>query len=141
MDFSDNLFHKIIQGTVPSFKVYEDDDFLVILDRFPVHLGHCLILPKIPSVDIYDLDDRMALGMYPLAKRIARAVRDVTGCDGVYALQNNGKAAGQVVFYFHLHIVPCYADADNAHHAPRKDYPTEQFEDMANRLSAYLREG
>ena len=105
-DFTNNLFHKIIHNEIPSYKLYEDDDFLVILDKYPAHPGHCLILPKIPARDVFELDDRMAAGLYPLAKRVAIAVQAATGCEGINILQNNGPAAGQMIFYFHLHIIP-----------------------------------
>ena len=105
-DFTNNLFYKIIHNEVHSYKIHEDDDFLVILDKYPANPGHCLILPKIPAQDIFDLDEGIATKLYPLAKRIAAAVKAATGCDGVNIVQNNGEAAGQCIFYFHLHIVP-----------------------------------
>ena len=84
----------------------------MILDKFPANPGHCLILPKTPARDIFDLDENTAAKLYPLAKRIAAAIKTATGCDGVNILQNSGSAAGQVIFYFHLHIIPRF-EADS----------------------------
>jgi len=109
-DFTGNLFHKIIQNEIHRYKIYEDEDFLVILDKFPANPGHCLILPKIPARDIFDLSEQLIAKLYPLAKRIAFAVKIATGCDGVNILQNNGAAAGQVIFYFHMHIIPRFTN-------------------------------
>ena len=109
-DFTDNLFYKIIQGEMPSHKIYEDNDFYVILDKFPANPGHCLILPKTAAKDVFDLDEKTASKLYPLAKRLANAVKAATGCDGINILQNNGAAAGQVIFYFHLHVIPRFAN-------------------------------
>jgi len=105
-DLSSTIFYKIIQGELPCYKVYEDEDFFVILDKFPSSLGHCLIMPKTPARNIFDLDEKSAQGLYPLAKRIATAVKSVVGADGVHILQNNEAEADQTVFYFHLHIIP-----------------------------------
>ena len=137
-DFSDNIFYKIIHGEAPAYKIYEDEDFLVIMDIYPANLGHCLILPKIPAVDIFDLNEKSAAGLYPLAKKIAAAVKDATGCDGVNIMQNNGRAAGQVVFYFHLHIVPRFNEDDVRISAKQKSYDGAQFEEMAEKLKKGL---
>jgi len=134
-DFSENIFYKIIHGELPSYKIYEDDSLLVIMDLYPANLGHCLILPKVPCMDIYDLDDKTASLIYPLAKKLASAVKNATGCDGINIIQNNGKASGQVIFYFHMHIVPRYnEDGIGWHNSKQKDYSEKQFEDMAAKL-------
>ena len=134
MEDTNTIFHKIIRGELPSHKVYEDDNFLVILDIYPANLGHCLILPKRPAVDIFDLDDNTASGLYPLAKRVASAVKKATGCDGVNIIQNNGAASGQVIFYFHLHVVPRYHNdgMQISHSSPR--HSENEFADMAARI-------
>ena len=137
-DLKDNIFHKIINGLVPSFKVYEDADFLVILDRYPSKIGHCLILPKIPAKDIFDLDDKSAQGLYKLAKRIAYAIRAATGCDGINILQNNGSCAGQVIFYFHLHIIPRFNEDDIQIIKEAKNYETADFEILAEKIKFVL---
>ena len=135
-DLKSTIFYKIIQNEMPSHKIYEDDDFLVILDIYPANLGHCLILPKIPAKDIFDLNEKSAAGLYPLAKKVAAAVTTATGCDGVNIVQNNGKAAGQVVFYFHLHIVPRYfEDGVTIKHAGQKDFTADMFKDIAAKIA------
>ena len=137
-DFSDNIFYKIIHGQAPSYKIYEDENFLVIMDIYPANLGHCLILPKIPALDIFDLDEKSAAGLYPLAKKIACAVKDATGCDGVNILQNNCGAAGQTVFYFHLQVIPRYHEDDIRFSTKQKSYDGAQFEEMAEKLKKGL---
>ena len=138
-ELNNTIFAKIIRNELPSFKIYEDEDFLVILDKFPAHLGHCLILPKVPAKDIFDLDERMAMGLYPLAKRVACAVKKATGCDGINILQNNGEDAGQVVFYFHLHVMPRFKDDGLMKHGSlQKSYTDEQFENMVTEIKGVL---
>ena len=137
-NIQESVFHKIIHDQLPSYKIFEDDDFLVILDRYPANLGHCLILPKIPAKDVFDLDEKMAAGLYPLAKKVAYAIKAATGCDGVGIIQNNGRAAGQVVFYFHLHVIPRFHDDGIRINTSQKDYDAEMFENMAKDLRNQL---
>lgn len=102
----DCIFCKIIKGEIPSFTVYEDEDFKVILDRFPAAPGHVLIIPKVHYSDMFELSEEAAAKLYPLAKKIAERVKEVTGSEGINIVQNNGEAAGQSVYHFHLHIIP-----------------------------------
>jgi len=102
------IFCKIAAGQIPSATVYEDDDFRAILDIAPAHKGHTIILPKKHADNIFSLDDEVAAKVFPVAKKVAQAVKDTLGCDGVNILQNNGTAAGQSVFHLHVHVVPRY---------------------------------
>ena len=138
MDLENTVFHKIISGELPSYKLYEDDDFVVILDRFPAAAGHTLILPKIPAKDIFSLSDESAARLYPLAKRVATAVKAATGCDGINIIQNNGAASGQAVFYFHLHILPRFEGDDIRIKTTQHDPPTEELAQIQNKIKASL---
>lgn len=102
----DCIFCKLANGVFPTNKVYEDEDFTVILDASPANKGHSLILPKQHADNIYELSDETAAKVLPLAKKIAAAIIQATGCDGINIIQNNGTAAGQTVFHFHTHIIP-----------------------------------
>lgn len=103
---NDCIFCKVIKGEIPSFTVYEDETFKVILDRFPAALGHVLIIPKAHYSDIFELPEEVAMKLYPLAQKIATRVKEVTGAEGINIVQNNGAVAGQSVYHFHLHIIP-----------------------------------
>ena len=73
---TDCIFCKIIKGEIPSFTVYEDDTFKVILDRFPAAPGHALIIPKVHADDMFDLPEETAAKLYPLAKKIATKIKN-----------------------------------------------------------------
>lgn len=106
----DCIFCKIAAGDIPSATLYEDDDFRVILDIEPASKGHALILPKEHYANLYELDDELAAKALVLAKKMITKLTDVLGCEGYNVLQNNGTAAGQTVFHFHIHLVPRYKD-------------------------------
>ena len=93
----DCIFCKLANGVFETNTLYEDDDFRVIFDASPATKGHVLILPK-----------EHAAKVFVLVKKIATVLKEVTGCEGVNILQNNGEIAGQTVFHFHMHIIPRY---------------------------------
>ncbi len=107
--YDDNcIFCKIIKGEIPSNKIYEDDDFCVILDIAPATKGHAVLLPKHHAADVYSLPDEYLEKVLKVARKCADAMVKTLDCDGVNILQNNGEAAGQTVFHYHTHIIPRY---------------------------------
>lgn len=107
------IFCKIANGEIPSATIYEDDTFRAILDLGPANAGHTLILPKDHFADVTELDEAVAAKILPLGAKIGKAMKASLGCDGFNLVQNNGKAAGQTVFHFHMHVIPRYdSDAD-----------------------------
>ena len=104
------IFCKLANGEIPTATLCEDDDFRVILDAGPAAKGHALILPKEHYANLYELDDEVAAKVLPLAKKMITKLTDILGCDGYNLVQNNGEAAGQTVFHFHLHMIPRYKD-------------------------------
>lgn len=102
------IFCKIANGEIPSSTVYEDGDFRVILDLGPAAKGHALILPKSHFKDVCELDQETAAKVLPLGAKIGMAMKKSLGCVGFNLVQNNGEAAGQTVFHFHVHVIPRY---------------------------------
>lgn len=105
---ADCIFCKIIAGEIPSYTIYEDEEFKVILDIAPAGKGHALILPKVHYANLYDIDEEVLARAMKLAKRLAIKMTDVLGCEGFNILQNNNETAGQTVFHFHIHLIPRY---------------------------------
>lgn len=102
------IFCKLANGEIPSATLYEDEDFRVILDLGPATRGHALILPKEHAANIYEMEDELLGKAFQLAKKMIVKLTDVLGCDGYNVVQNNGEAAGQTVFHFHIHLIPRY---------------------------------
>ena len=103
---SDCIFCKLANGEIPTAKLYEDDDFAVILDAGPATKGHALILPKAHYANIYELPEDLAAKAFVLAKKMAGRMTKALACDGFNIVQNNGETAGQSVFHFHMHLIP-----------------------------------
>lgn len=104
------IFCKIANGEIPSKVLYEDDEFKVILDLGPATRGHALILPKNHYHNLYELPDDEAGKVMLLAKKMAARMTEKLKCDGFNLVQNNGEAAGQTVFHFHMHLIPRYKE-------------------------------
>ena len=110
---TDCIFCKIANGEIPSTTLYEDEDFRVILDLGPATRGHALLLPKNHFANLFELDDETAQKAILVAKKMAGKMKAALGADGFNLVQNNGEAAGQTVFHFHMHLLPRYEN-DNA---------------------------
>lgn len=104
------IFCKLANGEIPTATLYEDEDFRVILDASPASKGHALIIPKEHYSNLYELDDKLASKVLVLAKKMIAKLTGILGCDGYNIVQNNGEAAGQTVFHFHIHLIPRYKD-------------------------------
>ena len=108
MNNDDCIFCKIANGEIPSATVYEDSICRVILDVNPANKGHALIIPKEHFDNIYSMDAETAAKIFTIATEVAKAQKAELNPDGLNILQNNGEAAGQTVFHFHMHLVPRY---------------------------------
>ena len=104
------VFCNLANGIWDSATLYEDDDFRVILDLGPASKGHALILPKAHYANIYEIPEELAAKAIVLAKKMAGIMTEALGCAGFNIVQNNGEAAGQTVFHFHMHLIPRYKD-------------------------------
>jgi hypothetical protein len=106
------IFCKLANGDIPTATVYEDEYLRAIMDAAPANKGHIIILPKSHAANIYEIEDEYVSRAFVLAKKLAVALKKLTGCDGVNILQNNGGAAGQTVFHFHVHVIPRFKNDD-----------------------------
>lgn len=106
------IFCKIINGEIPSTKVYEDEHVLAFLDISQVTKGHTLVIPKEHHENIFELPEESARQLFAVVPKISSAIREKYQPIGLNLLNNNGEKAGQSVFHFHLHIIPRYGEGD-----------------------------
>ncbi len=109
---SECIFCKIIDGSIPSAKIYEDDHVYAFMDIMPLTKGHTLIIPKNHKENIYDLSEEEASNLFKVVPKIASVLKESFGPVGMNLLNNNGAPAGQSVFHFHLHFIPRYDQTD-----------------------------
>ena len=104
----DCIFCKIANGDIPATEIWENEGFRVILDLGPASEGHALVLPKEHYRDITELPEKAAGEAFSLAGKVGKAMQQGLGAAGFNIVQNNGTAAGQTVFPFHIHVIPRY---------------------------------
>ncbi len=103
---TDCIFCRIVRNELPSHKVYEDENVLAFLDINPLSPGHTLVIPKRHATDIFELEGEDAGALMRGAQKVARALIETIRADGINLLNSNKMAAGQVVFHYHMHIIP-----------------------------------
>ena len=104
------LFCQIINGEKPSHKVYEDENTYAFLDINPRNKGHTLVIPKKHRETFLDLKEKEVTSLFQKVQKIAKAVKKATNAEGFNLLQNNEKAAGQIVDHVHIHVIPRYTE-------------------------------
>ena len=102
----DCVFCKIINGEIPSYKVYEDDVVVAFLDINPFSTGHTLIVPKVHTLDLETIDDATLNHIMTVARKIAKDITRKLDAPGYTLIQNNGFV--EEVKHFHLHVIPKY---------------------------------
>ena len=133
------IFCKIAAGEIPAITLFEDDDVKVIFDAGPATKGHALVIPKIHAADVFEISEELLAKAHIVAKKVAKALKDATGCDGINILQNNGERAGQSVFHLHIHVIPRYeGDTANIKWVPGEQ-DKEYLAELAERVNEALK--
>ncbi len=102
----DCIFCKIVAGEIPAFKVFENDQTIAFMDINPASEGHCLVIPKNHTENIFTTPEDTLANMMSTTRRVATAVETALSPDGINVLQANGPGAAQSVFHLHFHVLP-----------------------------------
>lgn len=131
------IFCKIIKGEIPSHKIYEDAQVFAFLDINPLNKGHTLIIPKKHTKDIFDIDHEDAQAIMSAAKKVAPALISSLGAQGINLLNSNGKDAGQVIFHYHMHVIPRYHEDGVRLFTPTRKHENN-LEEIAEKIRSTL---
>ena len=116
MKDKDCIFCKIAEGSIPSHKIYEDDDVLAFLDiAQDKNPGHTLVISKSHYSSFLTTEKDAMHKVMDVAQRIGQAQISVLGAKGVIIKTHVNKAGGQSVFHFHVHVIPRYVEEDADH--------------------------
>ena len=132
------IFCKIANGQIPSSSIYEDENVRVILDIAPAAKGHAILLIKQHAANIFELEGELAGKVFSVVPKVAQALKEELGCDGMNILQNNGEAAGQTVFHLHIHFIPRWKDDSVQIKWQTGSYAEGEAENFAERVRARL---
>ncbi len=103
---TDCVFCKIVAGDLPSSKLWEDEKTLAFLDINPLARGHTLVIPKVHVETIFEASPEQLRALVAVMPRLARAVKQAVGAEGLNVLQCNGRASGQEIPHLHFHLIP-----------------------------------
>jgi histidine triad (HIT) family protein len=130
-----SIFSRIVQGEIPAAKIYEDDQTLAFLDINPATRGHALVICKEEYPDLLSVPPDLLAAVMQTTQKVARAITEALKPDGYNVMQNNGSAAGQEVFHYHVHIVPRW-EGDNAVRAWKQgSADTQELQELATLIS------
>lgn len=127
------IFSRIVAGEIPCYKIAEDDRFFAFLDINPLAEGHTLVIPKIETDYLFDLEDNLLGDMMIFAKRVARAIDKTMTCKRV------GVAVlGLEVPHAHIHLIPINSLHDIEFSRPKLKFTEAQFLTTAGKIRAAL---
>lgn len=136
---SDCVFCRIVAGQIPSTKVYEDEQVLAFMDLGQVNPGHVLVAVKKHAANLFELEVAQAEAIARATVKISNALKKAFEAEGLSVYQANGKAAGQTVFHYHVHLLPRHAGDGMELVWPVKNPPREKLEEYARKIRAVLR--
>jgi histidine triad (HIT) family protein len=127
------LFCQILDGKIPAHFIYEDNNHVAIMDKYPIHKGHSLVIPRKHHEKITDMDEVEVSDLFSKVPFISRAVIEATGADGFNIGQNNGRAANQIIPHVHVHVIPRYTQVGVAW--PKRSIADEkELEELATKI-------
>lgn len=135
---TDCVFCRIVAGQIPSTRVHEDEHSLAFLDIGQVNPGHVLVAVKKHAANLFELDDIQAAAVARTSARLARAIRDAFKPEGLAVYQANGKAAGQTVLHYHVHLLPRHPGDGMELTWPVKNPSREKLESYAEKIRQQL---
>jgi histidine triad (HIT) family protein len=127
-----SIFSKIISGEIPSFKIYEDDNFLAFLDINPNALGHTLCITKKEIDQIFDLDDETLSELIIFSKKVANAIKKAVVCERV-----GMSVIGLEVPHVHVHLIPINNMNDMSFDT-KISMTESQFNETMNKIKSYI---
>lgn len=142
MKHEDCVFCKIINGDIPSAKIYEDENVYAFLDLSQVTKGHTLVIPKKHTTNIYDTPKEVASELFAQVPLIANAIKETFNPDGLNILNNNEAAANQTVFHLHFHLIPKYKNEQGFEYnwkSNESKYTPEVLDGVAKQISSHIK--
>ena len=123
----------MIDGKLPSHMIYDDDNCLAILDRYPIDNGHSLITTRQHYEKITDMSIDDVSRLFSKVPKIINAIIKATGADAFSIAQNNGKSAKQIIPHVHIHLIPRY-NATGTLWTKRKIMSDDELKQLAEKI-------
>ena len=125
------IFTRIIRGEIPCYKIAEDDRYFAFLDINPLRAGHTLVIPKVETDYIFDLEDDQLADLMVFAKKVALAIEKSIPCARIGV-----AVVGLEVPHVHVHLVPMDTMNDLNFRNPKMKFTAEEFTSIASKISS-----
>ena len=133
------IFCSIVSKKSKAVNIFENDEFIAFMDKYPINMGHVLVLPKKHHQTILDMQLEDTGKLFSLSSHLAKAVIKAVNADGFTLGQNNGEAANQEVPHVHVHIVPRFNnDSEGSRWPSRKIVLEEELNNTATKIQKYV---
>jgi histidine triad (HIT) family protein len=129
-----SIFSRIASGEIPAAKLYEDDQTIAFLDIRPAAQGHTLVICKDEFPTLLDVPPDLLCAVTKTTQHVMKAIKKALQPDGFNVVQNNGSAAGQVVFHYHVHIIPRWEGDKKIMHWIQEKPEQHELEDVASKI-------
>jgi histidine triad (HIT) family protein len=127
------VFCDIVQRAVPSHVIYEDEEFIAILDKYPISIGHTLVMPKKHFGRVQDISQKEFCAMYARVHALNALITSRLGASASHISINDGAAANQLIPHVHVHIIP-RSENDSAGFTARKLVRAEEMDQIREKL-------
>lgn len=129
----DCIFCKIVQGEIPSYKVYEDDLVLAFLDIAPVNPGHVLVIPKKHHANLEEITEETLCQIIKIVKKVGQSLKDKLKVPGYNVQVNNDPIAGQIINHLHFHVIP-RREGDGLQLWAQNEYGEGEADEILNKI-------
>jgi len=134
------IFCNMIDGKQEAHVIFEDNSHIAIMDKYPIQLGHSLVMPKVHHEKIVDMSNDEVGALFSRVPAVARAILAATGADGFNIGQNNGKSANQIIPHVHVHVIPRYQKIGNSW-ARRMIAQNDDLDELAKKIRNNMKSG
>ncbi len=131
------IFCEILDGKQDGHFLYKDQHHAAFLDKYPIDVGHALVIPQKHYERITDMDSQEVGSLFSIVPKIASAILEATGADAFSLGQNNGRAARQIVPHVHIHIIPRY-NSKGTIWTKRQISNKQELHDLASKIKESL---
>tara|TARA_B100000035_G_scaffold61169_1_gene49326 strand:- start:837 stop:1229 length:393 start_codon:yes stop_codon:yes gene_type:complete len=128
-----SIFSKIVRNEIPSYKVYENENFLAFLDINPLKKGHTLVIPKIEVDYIFDLKSKEYQELWNFAKLVAKGMKRVIKCERISIV-----VMGLEVPHVHIHLIPLDSMQDIDFSQPKLNLSSDQMNKIASLINSAI---
>jgi len=125
-----SIFSKIINGEIPSHKVYEDENFLAFLDIRPMVKGHTLVIPKKEVDYLFDMNPEEYTSLLLAAQKVAKGIKKSVPCTKV-----GMTVIGLEVPHAHVHLMPINNVADMSFKNPVVEMTQSEMNQLAQLIN------